>query len=475
MDEDFRVETDSMGEMRVPAKAYYGAQTARAVQNFEVSGLRFSRRFIRALGQMKAAAARANVELELLDDRRGRAIEQAALEVAEGRHDGEFVVDVFQTGSGTSTHMNANEVIANRALEILGSARGDKSLIHPNDHVNLGQSSNDVFPSAIHVAALCALEEDVLPALRTLADALNEKGQEFADVVKAARTHLQDAVPITLGQEFSGYASVVEHGVVRLESTRAHLAELPIGATAVGTGLNAAPDFAARVVSHLRQLSGQMFRRADNLFEAMQNRDACLETSAAIKVVAVGLSKIANDLRLLTSGPRAGLNEIELPPTQPGSSIMPGKLNPVIPEAINMVAAHLIGNDAAITVAGLNGSLDLNVMMPVIAHHLLESLEILGKAAIIFARKCVRGVRANRERCLAYAERTASLVTAVAPVIGYDAAAEVFRRVVAQDKPVRQVILDAGLLSEDEVDRILDLTRLTRGGRIPTTGGGAPG
>jgi fumarate hydratase class II len=473
MDDGFRLETDSMGEMRVPAKSYYGAQTARAVDNFRISRLRFSRRFIRALGQMKAAAARANMELALLDERRGRAIEQAALEVADGRHDGEFVVDVFQTGSGTSTHMNANEVIANRALEILGAARGDKSLIHPNDHVNLAQSSNDVFPSAIHVAALCALEEDALPALRALADSLSAKAREFEDVVKAARTHLQDAVPITLGQEFSGYASVIEHGVARLESTRARLAELPIGGTAVGTGLNSPPDFAARVVSHLRQMTGQMFRRADNPFEAMQNRDACLEISAAIKVVAVGLMKIANDLRLLTSGPRAGFNEIELPATQPGSSIMPGKVNPVIPEAINMVAAHLVGNDAAITVAGLNGNLDLNVMMPVIAHHLLESLDILANAATVFARRCIDGVRADRERCLAYAERTAALVTAVAPVIGYDAAAEVFHRALAEDRSVRDVIVEAGLLSREEVDRVLDLGKLAEGGRIPTPEGGA--
>ena len=471
MDEGFRLETDSMGEMRVPAKSYYGAQTARAVENFQISHLRFSRRLIRALGQIKVAAARANMGLGLLDERRGRAIEQAALEVADGRLDGEFVVDVFQTGSGTSTHMNANEVIANRALEILGSTRGDKGLVHPNDHVNIAQSSNDVFPSAIHVAALCSLEEDALPALRALADSLSAKAREFADVVKAARTHLQDAVPITLGQEFSGYASVIEHGVARLESTRARLAELPIGGTAVGTGLNSAPDFAARVVSHLRQMTGQMFRRADNPFEAMQNRDACLETSAAIKVVAVGLMKIANDLRLLTSGPRAGLNEIELPATQPGSSIMPGKVNPVIPEAINMVAAHLIGNDAAITVAGLNGSLDLNVMMPIIAHHLLESLDLVAKAATTLASRCVDGISANRERCLAYAERTAALVTAIAPVIGYDAAAEFFHRALEEDRPVRDVIVEAGLLSREEVDRVLDLRKLAHGGRAPTSKG----
>ena len=463
-----RTERDSMGEMQVPATAYYGAATARAVENFPISGLRFSRRFIQALGRVKVAAARANVQLGLLDDHLGPAIEQAALEVANGRFDAEFVVDVFQTGSGTSTNMNANEVIASRATEILGGQRGDRGRVHPNDHVNLGQSTNDVFPTAIHVAAMAAVESHTLPALRALAEAFHEKSIELAEVVKAGRTHLQDAVPMTLGQELSGYVSVVRHGVTRIENTRAHLAELAIGGTAVGTGLNAPPEFAARVVAELRALTGHLFRRADNAFEALQNRDACVELSGALKTIAVGLMKIANDLRVLTSGPRTGLNEITLPATQPGSSIMPGKVNPVIPEAINMVAAHVIGNDTAITIAGLNGNLDLNVMMPVIAHNLLESLELLGNGARVLAERCVRGIHANAPQCHAYAERTASLVTAVAPLVGYDAAAKVYAAALAADKPIREAILDAGLVPKEQLDALLDLKRLTEGGRPAT-------
>jgi fumarate hydratase class II len=462
---DFRIEKDSMGEMRVPANAYYGAQTARAVENFPISTLRFSRRFIQALGYIKAAAARANVQLKLLEPKLGQAIEAAALEVANGKFDGEFVVDVFQTGSGTSTNMNANEVIATRAIELLGGTRGDKSLVHPNDHVNMGQSTNDVFPTAIHVAAMGAVETHALPAMRQLADAFHAKANEFAEVVKAGRTHLQDAVPVTLGQEFSGYASVIRHGVARLEATRSHLSELAIGGTALGTGLNAHPDFAARVITELRTLTGHLFRRAENAFEAMQNRDACVELSGALKTVAVGLLKIANDLRLLTSGPRTGLNEIELPATQPGSSIMPGKVNPVIPEAVNMVAAHIIGNDAAICVGGINGNLDLNVMMPVIAHNLLESLELLGSAAKVFAEKCVAGITANVVQCLDYAERTASLVTAVAPILGYDVAAKIFKKALAENKPMRQAILEEGLIPKERLDEILHLKKLTEGGR----------
>jgi fumarate hydratase class II len=462
---DFRIERDSMGEMQVPANAYYGAQTARAVENFPISSLRFSRRFIQALGRIKAAAARANVHLKLLDERRGRAIEAAAFEVAAGKFDAEFVVDVFQTGSGTSTNMNANEVIATRAIEILGGSRGDKDVVHPNDHVNMGQSTNDVFPTAIHVAAMDAVEHHALPALRQLAGAFQAKAAEFANVVKAGRTHLQDAVPVTLGQEFSGYASVIRHGVVRLENSRPHLSELPIGGTALGTGLNAHPEFAARVVTELRALTGHLFRRADNAFEAMQNRDASVELSGAMKTIAVGLMKIANDLRLLTSGPRTGLNEIELPATQPGSSIMPGKVNPVIPEAVNMVAAHIIGNDTTIAVAGMNGNLDLNVMMPVIAHNLLESIDLLGSGARVLAAKCVGGIAANIARCRAYGEGTASLVTAVAPILGYDAAAKIFKRALAEDKSMRQVILEEGLIPKERLDEILDLKKLTEGGR----------
>src|SRR5581483_8852065 len=361
--------------------AYYGAQTARAVENFPISGLRFARSFIAALGTIKAACARVNADLGLLDRRLADAIIRAAGEVTEGTLDGEFVLDVFQTGSGTSTNMNANEVIANRTVELLGGKRGDKALVHPNDHVNMGQSTNDVFPTAIHVAAYGEIEHRLLPALVGLAEAFEERATAFADVVKSGRTHLQDAVPMTLGQEFGGYASVVRHGIARVRATLPHLAELPIGGTALGTGINAPEGFGERVAADLVRTTGLPFVAAPNRFEAMQNRDAAVETSGALRTLAVGLMKIANDLRLLTSGSRTGLNEIELPATQPGSSIMPGKVNPVIAEAVNQVAALVIGHDATIAIAGMNGNLDLNVMMPVIAHALLESIAITANAA----------------------------------------------------------------------------------------------
>jgi fumarate hydratase class II len=460
-----RIERDTMGEMQVPADAYFAAQTARAIANFPISGLRFPRPFIAALGYVKAAAARANVALDLLPRRLGEAIERAAREVADGQLDDQFVLDVFQTGSGTSTNMNANEVIANRAIELLGGQRGDDSLVHPNDHVNMGQSTNDVFPTALHVAALIAVETHLLPALRELEQAFAAKAAEFADVVKAGRTHLQDAVPMTLGQEFGGYASVIRHGIGRIERARSSLAELPIGGTAIGTGLNAPPEFAARVVAELRVLTHQMVRRADDPFEAMQNRDAAVELSGALKTVAVGLMKIANDLRLLNSGPRTALNEIVLPEIQPGSSIMPGKVNPVIPEAVTMVAAQVIGNDASITVAALNGNLELNAMMPVIAYDLLQSIDLLGNAARVFAEKCVRGITANRARCLEYAERSPAVVTALAPMIGYEAAAKIFKDSHDRGVPIRQAILDAGVLQPEQLDQ-LDLRKLTRGGRV---------
>jgi fumarate hydratase class II len=460
----FRIERDSMGEMQVPADAYYGAQTARAVENFPISKLRFGRRFIRALGFIKYAAARANVDLGLLPEAKAKAILQAAEEIAEGRFDGEFVVDVFQTGSGTSTNMNANEVIATRAIEILGGARGDKS-VHPNDDVNLGQSTNDVFPTAIHVAALEAVERELLPALDVLAQAFEQKATEFADVVKAGRTHLQDAVPVTLGQEFSGYASVIRHDIRRIENCRAHLSELPLGGTALGTGINADPRFAAHAIAELNRLTGLTFRRAENAFEAMQNRDAAVELSGALRTLAVGLMKIANDLRLMTSGARTGLNEIELPATQPGSSIMPGKVNPVIPEAVNMVAAQLIGHDGAIAIAGMNGNLDLNVMMPIIAYDLIEAIDLASASARVFADKCIRGIKANVERCREYAELTGQLVTAVAPIIGYDQAAKVFKKAVERGVSIRQVILEEKLIAADKLDEILDLKKMTQGGR----------
>lgn len=461
-----RVVHDSMGTVEVPSDAYYGASTARAVQNFPISELRWPRSFLRALGLIKLAAARVNRELGIIAESRADAIERAAREVADGVLDAQFVVDIFQTGSGTSTHMNLNEVIAARATEILGGDRGDRSLVHPNDHVNQGQSSNDVFPTAIHVAALTVLEEHTLPALRHLGGVFGERAGAFADVVKAARTHLQDAVPITLGQEFSGYAAVMRHGVARLEGVRPRLSELAIGGTAAGTGLQAHPEFAARVVAELRGLTGHLFRRAENPFEALQNRDACVELSGALKTVAVGLLKIANDIRLLASGPNAGLAEIVLPATQPGSSIMPGKVNPVIPEAVTMVAAQVIGNDTTITVAGLNGSLDLNVMMPVLAYDLLQSLELLGNAARVFADRCIAGIEADRVRCRAYAERSGALVTALAERVGYDGAAAIYKDAIDRGVPIREAIAAAGVVPEDEIEALLDLGRLTRGGRL---------
>lgn len=462
---DTRIERDSMGEMVVPADAYYGAQTARAVENFPISGLVLPRAFIRALGLVKASCARVNRALGLLPPEKADAIVRAAEEVVAGSLDRHFVVDVFQTGSGTSTNMNANEVIANRAIELAGGRRGDRS-IHPNDDVNLGQSTNDVFPTAIHVAAYHEIASDLLPALEELAAAFEDRARAFVRVVKAARTHLQDAVPITLGQEFSGYASVVRHGIARVRGTLPHLAELPIGGTAAGTGLNAPEGFGERVAADLARATGHPFLRAPNLFEAMQNRDAAVEASGALRTVAVGLMKIANDLRLLTSGSRTGLNEIELPATQPGSSIMPGKVNPVIPEAMNQVCALVIGHDATIAIAGMNGNLDLNVMMPVIAHALLESIRVFAAASRVLARRCVIGIQANVERCREYGELTGQLVTAIAPVVGYDRAAELFKQAMRENVPIRLILEREGVLPRERIAELLDLEKLAHGGRI---------
>ncbi|MBI5967620.1 MAG: class II fumarate hydratase, partial [Deltaproteobacteria bacterium] len=366
--EKFRIEADSMGEMRVPEKAYWGAETQRAVENFPISDLRFPRRFLRALGMVKKASALANMELGLLQKELGEAISQAAQEVMEGKFDNQFVVDIFQTGSGTSTNMNANEVIAHRANEILGARIGDKKPVHPNDHVNLGQSSNDVIPTCIHIAALEGMQRDLLPALKTLQSGLEEKVKEFNHIIKIGRTHLQDATPIRLGQEFSGYASMVKHGVERVENVGKNLTELAIGGTAVGTGINTHPQFAGLVVERINEIAGINFREAENHFEAQGAKDAVVEASSALKSLAISLMKMANDIRWLGSGPRCGIGEIILPEVQPGSSIMPGKLNPVIPEALCQVAAQVIGNDATIAVGGISGNFELNVMMPVMAY-----------------------------------------------------------------------------------------------------------
>ncbi|MBI4483841.1 MAG: class II fumarate hydratase [Acidobacteria bacterium] len=458
-----RIETDSLGEVRVPEGVYYGAQTQRAVENFPISGLRFPRSFIRALGLLKKAAAETNLELGALEERVGKAIVQAAQEVAEGKLDAQFVVDIFQTGSGTSTNMNANEVIANRAIEILGGRIGSKE-VHPNDHVNRGQSSNDIIPTTIHVAALESIEKQLLPSLRQLHAALAEKAREFDSIVKIGRTHLQDAVPIRLGQEFSGYASMVEHGIRRVEGLRTHLSELALGGTAVGTGLNSQPRFAPRVIEKLSEATGVRFRQAGNLFEALAARDAVVEASGVLKTVACSLMKIANDLRWLGSGPRCGIGEILLPDTQPGSSIMPGKVNPVIPEAVTMVAAQVIGCDAAITIGGQSGNFELNVMMPVMAYNLLLSVELLGRASSVLVEKCVGGIQANKERCQEMIERSLAMCTALAPKIGYDAAAKIAQQAYRTGRTVREIALEKKALPEKELEEVLDPWRMTEPG-----------
>jgi fumarate hydratase class II len=454
-----------MGNVNVPASAYYGAQTQRAIENFQISGQVFPRKFIRALGIVKAAGAEVNMRLGLVDEKKGKAIAQAAQEVIDGKLDSQFVVDIFQTGSGTSTNMNANEVIANRAIELLGGIRGNRQLIHPNDHVNMSQSSNDVFPTAIHISAAEAITTDLLPALKELAFAIEKKAEEFADVVKAGRTHLQDAVPITLGQEFSGYASMIAHGIERIERARTSVLELPIGGTAIGTGLNAPPDFGRLVVQRINEITGLEFGLSRNRFEAFQNRDAAVETSGALRSVAVSLMKIANDLRLLSSGPEAGFGEIELPAVQPGSSIMPGKVNPVVPESLSMVCAQVLGNDLTITIAGQSGTLELNTMMPLIAFNLLQSIQLEANAARLFASKCIVGIKANRERCLELAEKSYASVTAIAPLIGYDRAAHVVKKAREEKRTIRDVMISEGIPRE-EVDRILDLKKMTKGGRF---------
>lgn len=465
MKKSFRIEKDTMGKVRVPSDALYGAQTQRALENFQISRLRFQKRFIHALCLIKLAAARANLRLKLLDRRRGDAIIAAAKEAARGRLDDHFVLDIFQTGSGTSTNMNVNEVIANRAIQILGGSVEDKKLVHPNDHVNMGQSTNDIFPAAINLAALQAVKEDLMPALKTLELSLKKKSKEFDDVVKAGRTHLQDAVPMTLGQEFSGYASMIAHGIRTIENCSAHLSELPVGGTAVGTGINAHPRFADLVIEELSKETKLDVRKAENLFEAMQNKDAAVELSGALNVIAVSLMKIANDLRLLYSGPRTGFNEIELPAVQPGSSIMPAKVNPVIPEAVSMVAAKVMGNNVTITIAGQSGNLELNTMMPAIAYTLLESIEILAAALKTFA-KCIDGIKANKGRAKKYAEDTIALITVVAPIIGYDRAAEIAKKAMKSGKSIKELIVAEGIISKEEVDSILNPRKLAKGGRL---------
>ncbi len=458
---DFRIEHDSMGEVRVPKEAKWGAQTQRAVENFPVSGQRLEAAHIAALGRIKAAAATVNARLGVLDGPVAEAIAAAAEEVAAGRWDAEFPVDVFQTGSGTSSNMNANEVIAALAGERLGRA------VHPNDEVNASQSSNDVFPSSIHVAATAAVSQDLVPALEHLAAALERKAEEFAEVVKSGRTHLMDATPVTLGQEFGGYAAQVRYGVERLRATLPRVAELPLGGTAVGTGINTPPGFSAAVIAEVARATGLPLTEARNHFEAQGARDGLVELSGQLRTVAVGFTKIANDLRWMGSGPRTGLGEINLPDLQPGSSIMPGKVNPVIPEAVVMVAAQVVGNDATVGAAGAAGNFELNVMLPVIARNLLESIRLLANVARLLADRTVDGITANTERLREYAESSPSVVTPLNRYIGYEEAAKTAKQALAERKTIRQVALergyvDQGKLTEQQLDEALDVLRMTR-------------
>jgi fumarate hydratase, class II len=455
-----RVERDSMGEVKVPRDALFGAQTRRALDNFPISDLRFQRRFIQALGAIKLEAAVVNNELGLLDEELEEAIVEAAGEVVEGRLDNQFVLDIFQTGSGTSTNMNANEVISNRAIQILEGELGSKSPAHPNDHVNQGQSSNDVIPTAIHLAALIAIKEDLIPGLRKLQEALGEKAVEFDGVVKTGRTHLQDATPIRLGQEFRGYAGQIERGLQRVERAREDLAEVALGGTAVGTGVNSHPEFASKVCERLGERFGVEIRETENHFQAQSAMDAAVFTSGALKTVAVSLLKIANDIRWLGAGPRANLAEIALPEVQPGSSIMPGKVNPVIAESATMVAAQVVGNDATIALAGGSGNFELNVMLPVIAYNLIQSIELLGSAASNLTDQCVSGLEAtNRGPDLV--EQGLMLATALAPRIGYDKAAEISKKAYKEGKTIREVAREDTDLSEGDLDELLDAKKMT--------------
>ncbi|MEW6635827.1 MAG: class II fumarate hydratase [Actinomycetota bacterium] len=459
-DTPYRIERDSMGEVEVPREALFGAQTKRALDNFPISNLRFPRRFIQALGAIKLEAAVVNNELGLLDGEIKDAIVQAAREVVEGRLDDQFVLDIFQTGSGTSTNMNANEVISNRAIQILGGELGAKDPVHPNDHVNRGQSSNDVIPTAIHLAALISIKEDLLPALEGLREVLEEKARRFDDVVKTGRTHLQDATPIRLGQEFEGYAGQIERGIRRVEQASEGLSEVALGGTAVGTGVNTHPEFARRVCERLSERFGVEVRETENHFQAQSAMDAAVFASGALKTVAVSLLKITSDIRFLGSGPRAGYAEIALPEVQPGSSIMPGKVNPVIAESAAMVCAQVIGNDAAITVAGGSGNFELNVMLPVIAHNLLESIAILATASANLNERCVAGIEAT-DRGPALVEQGLMLATALAPEIGYDCAAEISKEAYKTGRTIREVAREKTDLSEEELDRLLDARKMT--------------
>jgi len=465
-----RVERDSMGEMEVPADALYGASTRRAVLNFPISQLRFNRRFIRALGMIKLAGAEVNRDLGLLEGERAEAIISAAREVVDGKWDEHFVIDIFQTGSGTSTNMNANEVIANLAIERLGGERGARGLVHPNDHVNIGQSSNDVIPTAIQLAALTGLEDDLIPACGELREALMEKSREFWPIIKTGRTHLQDATPIRRGQEFLGYAGQMDHGIRRLRYAQQELGDVPLGGTAVGTGVNCHPEFAQRVCARLSEMAGVKVWETDNHFQAQNTLDALVAASGMVRTVAVSLFKICNDIRWMASGPRAGIFELLLPEVQPGSSIMPGKVNPVIPESLVQVAAQAIGNDTTVMLGGISGNFELNVMMPVSAHNLLEAVDLLASAIQNFTAQCIRGIEAT-DNGPAMVEKGLAICTALAPIIGYDAAAKIAKEAFATGRTIREVARDRTDLSDADLARILDAEAMTKPG-LDGPGGG---
>ena len=460
-DDDFRIEHDTMGEVRVPRGALWQAQTQRAVQNFPISGTPIEPALIAALGLLKGAAAQTNARLGRLTPERADAIAAAAAEVADGRHDAEFPIDVFQTGSGTSSNMNTNEVIGSRASRLLGEK------VHPNDHVNASQSSNDVFPSAIHIATTQGLVQTLVPALQHLHDALAAKAGEFAEVVKSGRTHLMDATPVTLGQEFGGYAAQVAYGIERVEAVLPRVAELPLGGTAVGTGINSPPGFGASVIALVAEQTGLPLTEARNHFEAQGARDGLVEASGALRTIAVGLNKMANDIRWMGSGPRAGLGEIALPDLQPGSSIMPGKVNPVLCEAMTQVCAQVIGNDATVAFCGAAGAFELNVMLPVMARNVLESIRLLSNVSVLFADRCVAGITANVEHCRFLAESSPSIVTPLNAYLGYENAAAVAKTALKQNRTIREVVLERGYvadgkLTEEQLDAALDVLSMTR-------------
>jgi fumarate hydratase class II len=457
-----RTERDSMGEMQVPGDAYYGASTARAVENFPISDLRFSRQFIASLGLIKFAAAEVNHGLGSLEDWPTNLIQQAAKEVMEGKHHGQFVVDIFQTGSGTSTNMNVNEVIASRANEIASGTRGGKSPVHPNDHVNMSQSSNDVIPTAMHISAAVAMATSLVPALHYLQVTLETTAAKFGDVVKIGRTHLQDATPVRVGQELGGYGAQAKLSAARAVKAIETLLPLPLGGTAVGTGINSHPEFARRTITHIATQTGLLFVEAENHFEAQSAKDSIVEASGLLKTIAISLTKIANDIRWLASGPRCGIGELILPATQPGSSIMPGKVNPVMSEMVLQVAAQVVGNDASIAWAAAMGStFELNVMMPVMAFNLLQSIQLLSTATRVFADRCIAGLSVNRERCESLVEQSLAMCTSLAPIIGYDAAADIAKESFKTGKTVRQVATERGVMGDDELSKALDARRMT--------------